>query len=1333
MTNGKEKFNTQVFPANDQINDLPGYVNNDDEVKRSSSTTPIFLGEVAQSKKHAIANNDKPAIPVESKKNSSSRKLKTFEIFKFADKLDIFLMTIGSIAALASGAATPIMMWLFQNVLNGLVSLGTSQTGTSSNASLSQCSVGTHVTGDPFEIIKDKVKWLCVLGACSLVVFWVAFSFWMIAAERQIRRIRYALFESIMRQEMGWFDCRNAGELSGRLVGDLDIMREGIGLHLAEFISIVSRVIASVIFSLYTGWKLTLVFLSISPLIILAMVLLIRVIVRYTALELQAYSSANAIAQEVLGAIRTVTAFSGQVKEGNRYENSLREGKNIGIRKGFMLGATQALVNVVLYGGVAIIFWYGPYLIRNECENYSAGQWIVIFISCLTATFSLASILPNLQSFAEASGSGGYVFDIIQRESKIDPTNEDGESPPSFTGDIEFRNVHFRYPSRKDAPILNGLTMKIPSGKTVALCGSSGCGKSTSIQLVQRLYDPDQGEVLLDGRDIRSLNLRWLRSHIGIVSQEPVLFYGSIEDNIRFGKLNATDEEVQIAAKMANAHDFIMQLPQNYKTSSGDKLSGGQKQRVAIARALISNPKILLLDEATSALDNQSERVVQDALDRAKQGRTTIVIAHRLSTIRNADIIVSLDRGNVVEYGTHNELIERKGLYYELVNAQSENEQSKENDNDNQFEEELAQQLQFEMIARNRSASNPMRRASIVSIKSSKSDVSEHMNDDSNETEKKSCLRVPFIFKITKLNFPEWHYLLIGEIASLIFGAIMPAFALVFANVFGALAETDQQKQEDEIRTYTYTIFLIGLGGAIFQMISSTALAKAGEELTARMRAISFRTMLKQEIGWFDLDENNLGALVTRLSSDAASLKGLTGQTFGAILNAIGALAFALVVSFTAGWKLTLVLLSLSPLMVFTGMVRENQSATKKAAAKKGSATTDSEEGGKYATQAIENIRTVVSLHQEQYFIRLYKEAFDKEFRHEMIQLQYVSLSNALANSLTYFLNALAFGYGTDLVKAKEMEFQNVFKVFNVIMFASMSMGRSASMIPNYSKGKESAQRILDLNDRISLIDPDDTSGIKLSKVEGDIEFRDIRFRYPARPKLPILRRLKLKCPSGVTTALVGPSGSGKSTTVALILRFYDPLTGQVLLDGHDVKTLNIQWLRSLIGLVQQEPVLFNLSIRENIAYGNNDKSVTQEEIEAAATKANIHSLITSLPEGYNTSCGAKGGQLSGGQKQRIAIARALVRAPKILLLDEATSALDNKSEKVVQEALDQAKEGRTCLTIAHRLTTIQNSEQICVVDRGVVRESGNHQQLIQQQGIYYKLNMAQQRNDASH
>ncbi|CAF3842426.1 unnamed protein product, partial [Rotaria sp. Silwood1] len=1191
----------------------------------------------------------------DAKKQSPARRLKLFEIYKFADKLDVLFMFIGTIACMGTGAVFPLMMLVYRNVATSLVKASIPSVLPNLTSIIdinATCAVKPeNSTADVLSELRGMIKWYGILGCASILCYWIGFSLWMIAAERQVRRIRFALFRSIMNQEMGWFDKLNPGELSNRLVSDLDKLRDGLGDKKAEFISLICRLIGGLVFAFVTGWKLALVFISLSPLTVIAFNITMRVIAKYTAKEIKAFSKASAVAQEVLGSIRTVTAFGGQKKEEQRFSENLLEAKQIGIKKGLYMGLCQAAAQVAIYISFAITFWYGPYLVRNECQNYDAGAVIVIFVSCLQSTFSISQIVPNIQAFAEASGSGGYVFDIISRISKIDAFKSEGEIPTSIVGDIELQNLTFTYPARQDVPILKNINMKIPSGKTVALVGASGCGKSTTIQLIQRFYDPDQGRVLLDGKDIKTLNVAWLRSHIGIVSQEPVLFTGSIEENIRFGKQDATDEEVQAAAKMANAHEFIMALPENYKTLSGDKLSGGQKQRVAIARALISNPKILLLDEATSALDNTSERVVQDALDKAKAGRTTIVIAHRLSTIRNADLIIGLERGCVVESGTYDDLMEYKGLYYELVTAQMQKEKEKEVDpdidkEDDEVEREFVRERSFHKIRSKQSIA-------------SNDDFDENDKEDDKtapdaQKKKKKRSRTPFVFQIFKLNAPEWPWILMGAVFSLIFGAIQPIFALFFAQIYGLFGEPDLKKQEHLTSIYAGLMFLIGFVGGVAQFLSNLGFAKSGEELTLRMRKLTFSAIIRQEIGYFDYETNSVGALVTRLSSDAAALK--------------------------------------------------------------------------YATQAIEQIRTVVALHQEKHFIDLYENAFNQEFKKQKCQLHLVGLGAAIANSIMYFLHSATFSYGSKLVDNHEMTFDNVFRVFAVITFAMMTVGRSMAMIPGYSKAQQAALRIMKLNKRQSQINPYDESGIILKEVIGNIEFDDVYFRYPTRPTLRILRNFSLKCLSSSTTALVGPSGSGKSTTIALLQRFYDPLKGKILLDGHDIQVLNIRWLRSIMGLVQQEPVLFNLSIRDNIAYGDSSREVTQDEIERVARTANIHELIKSLPQGYETSCGAKGSQLSGGQKQRIAIARALIRSPKILLLDEATSALDNKSEKVVQAALDKARTGRTCLSIAHRLSTIQNSEKIAVVDRGKMKEEGTHDELLRLNGIYAKLASAQKR-----
>ncbi|KAA0184394.1 hypothetical protein HAZT_HAZT005360 [Hyalella azteca] len=393
----------------------------------------------------------------------------------------------------------------------------------------------------------------------------------------------------------------------------------------------------------------------------------------------------------------------------------------------------------VIYGSYALSFWYSIGLVqesRVSGGHYSPSIIMVVFFNVFMGALSLANIAPFVESFNCARSAAVDIFEVIERKSKLDPLSQDGLRPTTVTGHLEFHDVKFEYPSRCDVPVLQGLSLKVQPGQTVAIVGSSGCGKSTCIQLLQRFYDPSQGKVTLDSVDVRSLNIGWLRDQIGVVGQEPVLFATTIEENIRYGRDGISFEDVVAAAKQANAHDFVMKLPQQYQTEVGDRgtqMSGGQKQRLAIARVLVKKPKVLLLDEATSALDNQSESVVQAALDEARQGRTTIIVAHRLTTIRSADVIVALKDGRAEEMGTHDELMAKRGLYHSLVTAQL------------------------------NSAATPSY------------DVFPLNEED----------QTLLLWKLLDMVRGEWLYIALGVLGSVIAGSTYPAFAVVIGDVLG--------------------------------------------------------------------------------------------------------------------------------------------------------------------------------------------------------------------------------------------------------------------------------------------------------------------------------------------------------------------------------------------------------------------------------------------------------------------------------------------------------------------------------------------------------------------
>ncbi|NXP32814.1 MDR1 protein, partial [Leiothrix lutea] len=1229
--------------------------------------------------------------------------------FCYADGVDVLLMVVGLVAAAANGTGMPLLIIFFGEMTNSFVLSGMQPNGKKFKLNFSIYCLSSCLLAPGVDIEADMTKFAYYFVGIGFAVFILSMiQVWtfLVTATRQTARIRQKFFFAVLHQEMAWFDTTQIGALNTRLTDDINTIREGIGDKISIFLQFFSTFVSGLIVGFIYGWKLTLVVMSVSPFLAASAAVWSALLASLTAKELSAYAKAGAVAEEILSAIRTVVAFNGQQKALEKYDANLEMAKRVGMKKSITTNTCLGLSQFFIFGSYALAFWYGTKLTAED-PHYDIGIVLIVFFSVLVGAFSLGQAAPNLENVASARGAAYEVYKIINKKRLIDSSSKEGYKPDKLVGEIEFRNIHFSYPSRPDVKILKGLNLKVQTGKTIALVGASGCGKSTTVQLLQRFYDPDQGEITLDGRDIRTLNIKWLRENIGIVSQEPVLFATTIAENIRYGREDISDAEIERAAKEANAFDFISRLPDKFNTMVGERgaqLSGGQKQRIAIARALARNPKILLLDEATSALDTQSESIVQAALDKARAGRTTIVIAHRLSTIRTADTIAGFEKGVVVEQGTHSELMLQKGVYYSLVMQQV---------RANLFTFSLSQiDVLGHETAKQQISNTEGFQCFTKRVHCSR--PNEHPL--SGEFYEENLPAVSYL-KILSLNKPEWFYVLMGVIAAAVIGAVHPAFAVIFGKIIGAFQEKDPVKRSKNTVVLSLIFLLLGVIILAAYIVQGFMFGKSGETLTKRLRSLSFRALLQQEIGWYDDQKNAVGVLLTRLATDASQVKGATGSRLALMTMTVFTLVTAVIIAFVYGWQLTLLILACIPFIVGANAV--NASSMSGHAAEDQKAL---EEAGRISTESVENIRTVASLTKEEAFYERYVASLDLTYRKALKKAPFYGFTYGISQSSEYFINAAVFRFGAWLIANCLTNFEDVFIVFSSVMFAAMNVGQSASMAPDYGKARTSAQRILQLLDRKPLIDSYSEQGEKLSHFEGNIEFRNIHFVYPTRPEVQVLQGLNVKVNKGQTLALVGSSGCGKSTSIQLLERFYDPVEGQVLADGINTKSLHLQWLRSRLGLVSQEPILFDCSIAENIQYGDNSRVVTQEEVEAAAKAANIHAFIEKLPEKYNTRVGEKGTQLSGGQKQRIAIARALVRNPAVLLLDEATSALDTESEKIVQKALDNARRGRTCIVIAHRLSTVQTADIIVVIQNGRVVEQGTHSQLLAKEGHYYAL-----------
>ncbi|CAF1372533.1 unnamed protein product [Adineta ricciae] len=946
-------------------------------------------------------------------------------------------------------------------------------------------------------------------------------------------------------------------------------------------------------------------------------------------------------------------------------------------------------------------FIFGYMLMTYENQNAASFRSIVIVVLILSqAMFFFSFAGPYLQSLSEARGAAARVFQLID-EARDTSKNETeiwndsilGEELIDVNCDIEFININFAYPSRKNIPVLNNLNLIARTGQTTALVGASGCGKSTCLSLLLRYYELESGRIMINNRSITDYNLKQLRQHIGVVSQEPILFGMSIYENIRFGKSNATRIEIEQAAQQANAHDFIMKLPKKYETLVGERgiqLSGGEKQRIALARALVKQPVLLLLDEATSALDSVNEKLVQEALDRACKGRTTIIISHRLSTIQNASHIYVIGNGSVIEQGTHEMLMVKEGgRYREMVKMQQIEAKNKDNN------------------------------GKINTTKTKRNDekeISEYCNllDNGQTTDMNKKTSMPFthrfiFLRLLSMNSPEWRTIFIGCVACLFNGATQSVFAILVTNIIKAFNDCLYNERRRKVLSSSFVLLGLGVIVLFLRFFQYTAFAISGSKLTQRIRLKAFKCLLRQEITYFDQPENSSGAISTRLSTDASAIQQMTGSRLGVICESLAMACFGFTFGIFFNMQLTLIVLI--PLIIYIAFTYMNIRFNMWLNQQDGVIL---EQASSLTTEVIHNMRTIKQLSMEKEMLQQYSALL----RQKLIIFRKYSVRSSLSYGVFWavdaYVVAFLFWRALVLVEQNKISLNNIIMIFAFAIFTTQTLRIVGTMTQQIGRSLSAAKNFFDLFDRTPDIETASAKQQQLDGFRGEVKYDNVKFAYPTRPTTNILNNFQLHIKPGA-------SGCGKSTIIQLLERFYDVEYGQILLDGIDIRLLSTDWIRSQISLVSQEPVLFNLTIAENIAYGL--ENVPMEDIIDAAEKANIHSFIQQLPENYETKVGMKGSLLSGGEKQRIAIARALLRQPKILLLDEASSALDANNEQIVQKSLERAQTedpSRTSIIIAHRLSTIRSCDLICVVHNGYIVESGTHTELMQQRGAYY-------------
>ena len=1029
-------------------------------------------------------------------------------------------------------------------------------------------------------------------------------------------KIREQYLAAILRQNIAFFDKLGAGEITTRITADTNLVQDGISEKISLTLAALSTFVTAFVIGFIKYWKLTLI-LSSTVFAISAMGSIgSRFIVKYNKQSLESYALGGTVAEEVISSIRNATAFGTQEKLARQYDVHLTEAEKWGTKLKRVLAVMIACMMGILYLNYGLSFWQGSKFIVDG--QMTLSEVLTIMLAIMIGAFALGNVAPNIQAFTTSIAAAAKIFNTIDRVSPLDPTSDAGETLEHVEGTVELRNIKHIYPSRPEVVVMENVNLNVPAGKTTALVGASGSGKSTIVGLVERFYDPVGGNVYFDGHDISKLNLRWLRRQISLVSQEPTLFGTTIFGNIRHGLIGTkheheSPEEQQVlienAAKMANAHDFIMGLPEGYQTNVGERgflLSGGQKQRIAIARAIVCDPKILLLDEATSALDTKSEGVVQAALDVAAQGRTTIVIAHRLSTIKTADNIVVMSRGRIVEQGSHDELLEKQGAYYSLVDAQRISAENKQQDiEENAAEEETDAEL-TKSASLQKTTTNP----GLERLATGKS-VSSAVLANRSTTSGPEYSLWTLIKVVGSFNRKEVPIMLVGLTFCIVAGGGNPTQAVFFAQSIVALSLPPPMYAtlRSHADFWSLMYLMLALTQILAFSIQGIAFAYCSERLVHRARDKAFRVMLRQDIAFFDREENSAGSLTSFLSTETTHLAGMSGVTLGTILVVSTTLIAAISLSCAINYKLALVCTATIPILLSCGFLRFWMLARFQARAKKAY-----ESSASYACEATAAIRTVASLTREDDVWEHYHQTIVAQEQKSLQSILRSSILYAAAQSFMFLCIALGFWYGGTLIANKEISELHFFICFSAVIFGAQSAGTIFYFAPDMGKAKQAAKELKTLFDRVPPIDSWSSDGERFEHMEGNIEFRDVHFRYPTRPEQPVLRGLNLTVKPGQYVALVGASGCGKSTTIALMERFYDPLSGGVFVDGKEISSLNINDYRGFLALVSQEPTLYQGTIRENVLLGADRDDVPEEAIVQACKDANIYDFIISLP-----------------------------------------------------------------------------------------------------------------------